>query len=102
LQKWNDVYYKEAMDTMQWIGIAAGVLTAGSMLPQLLKVIKEKKVEDLSVLMIITLLAGLMLWVVYGFMRKDAPIIYTNLFSVAVNMALIFFRFKYSRKKIIG
>ena len=93
---------KKAMDTMQWIGIAAGVLTASSMLPQLVKVIKEKKVEDLSVLMIITLLAGLMLWVVYGFMRKDPPIIYTNIFSVAVNLALIFFRFKYSRKKIIG
>jgi MtN3 and saliva related transmembrane protein len=90
------------MDTMQWIGIAAGVLTAFSMLPQLLKVIKEKKVEDLSVLMIVTLLAGLMLWVVYGFMRKDAPIIYTNIFSVTVNLALIFFRIKYSKKKIIG
>lgn len=87
---------------MQWIGIAAGVLTACSMLPQLVKVIKEKKVEDLSIVMIIVLLAGLMLWVVYGFMRNDAPIIYTNIFSVAVNLALIFFRIKYSRKKILG
>lgn len=87
---------------MQWIGIAAGVLTACSMLPQLIKVIKEKKVEDLSIVMILILLAGLMLWVVYGFMRNDAPIIYTNIFSVAVNLALIFFRIKYSRKKILG
>lgn len=86
------------MDTMKWIGIAAGILTASSMLPQLVKVIKEKKVEDLSVLMIVVLLLGLILWVVYGFMREDAPLIYTNIFSVAVNLALIFFRIKYSRK----
>ena len=89
------------METMQWIGIAAGVLTAFSMLPQLIKVIKEKKVEDLSLLMILTLLAGLILWVVYGFMRNDAPIIYTNVFSVAVNLALVFFRIRYSRKKLV-
>ena len=89
------------MPTMEWIGIAAGVLTAFSMLPQLIKVIKEKHVEDLSVMMLLVLIAGLVLWVVYGFMRDDAPLIYTNMFSVAVNCALVFFRIKYSRKKIV-
>lgn len=89
------------MNSMEWIGIAAGVLTAASMLPQLIKVIREKHVEDLSVAMLLILIAGLCLWVVYGFMRKDSPLIYTNLFSVAVNGALVFFRIKYSRKKVL-
>ena len=31
------------MNTTQWFGIAAGVMTAVSMLPQLIKIIKEKK-----------------------------------------------------------
>lgn len=87
---------------MEWIGIVAGVLTALSMLPQLIKVIKEKKVEDLSVLMLLVLMSGLILWVVYGFIRKDPPLIYTNIFSIAVNAALVFFRLKYSRKKVLG
>lgn len=85
---------------MEWIGIVAGVLTAVSMLPQLIKVIKEKHVEDLSVVMLLVLVAGLSMWVMYGFIRKDPPLIYTNMFSIAVNLALIFFRVKYSRKKI--
>ncbi len=89
------------MDTMEWIGIAAGVLTACSMLPQLIKVIKEKKVDNISVLMLLVLISGLALWVVYGFMRNDAPLIYTNIFSVAINGALVFYRIKYSRKKVI-
>lgn len=87
---------------MEWIGIVAGVLTAVSMLPQLVKVIKEKHVEDLSITMLLSLIAGLILWVVYGFIRKDQPLIYTNIFSVAVNLALVFFRVKYSRKKVLG
>ncbi|OLY92751.1 hypothetical protein BUE76_13270 [Cnuella takakiae] len=90
------------MESMEWIGIAAGVLTAVSMLPQLVKVIREKHVEDLSIAMLLVLIAGLALWVVYGFVRKDPPLIYTNIFSVAVNLALVFFRVKYSRKKVLG
>ncbi len=86
---------------MEWIGIAAGVLTALSMLPQLIKVVKEKHVEDLSLVMLLVLISGLVLWVVYGFIRNDAPLIYTNIFSVGVNLALVFYRFKYSRKKVI-
>jgi MtN3 and saliva related transmembrane protein len=83
------------MDKTQWIGIIAGVFTATSMLPQLIKVIKEKKAEDISLLMLIVLLTGISLWVVYGIMKKDMPIIATNAFSLLVNVLMIFFRIKY-------
>ena len=83
------------MDQTQWIGIIAGVFTATSMLPQLIKVIKEKKAEDISLLMLIVLLTGISLWVVYGVMKKDMPIIATNAFSLLVNVLMIFFRIKY-------
>ena len=46
------------MDTTQWIGIAAGVLTSVSMLPQLIKIIKEKKAGDVSVVMLLVLIGG--------------------------------------------
>ena len=83
------------MDQTQWIGIIAGVFTATSMLPQLIKVIKEKKADDISLLMLIVLLTGISLWVVYGVMKKDMPIIATNAFSLLVNALMIFFRIKY-------
>lgn len=86
------------MDKTQIIGIAAGVLTASSMLPQLIKILKEKKAESVSVLMLIVLLSGLVLWIVYGVMREDWPIIATNAFSFLVNTLLIIFRIKYSGK----
>ena len=55
------------MNTTQWIGIAAGVLTSVSMLPQLIKIIKEKKAGDVSVVMLLVLIGGLALWAFYGF-----------------------------------
>lgn len=86
------------MDMTQWIGIAAGVLTSISMLPQLIKIIKEKKAEDVSVVMILILIVGLALWATYGILKMDWPIIVTNSFSVLVNTLLLIFRIKYAGK----
>ncbi|WP_018616048.1 SemiSWEET transporter [Segetibacter koreensis] len=77
------------------IGITAGILTSSSLLPQLIKIIKEKKVEALSIGMFITLMIGILLWIYYGVLRKDTPIIVTNSFSVFLNFLILFFRFKY-------
>jgi MtN3 and saliva related transmembrane protein len=80
------------------IGIAAGVLTAISMLPQVFKTIKTKKAEHVSPLMLIILICGVSLWVVYGILKNDLPIIFTNGFSVLVNMCMLFLRWKYREK----
>ena len=45
--------------------------------------------------MLIVLMAGVALWVVYGVIRHDVPIIATNCFSLLVNIAMIVLRIKY-------
>ena len=77
------------------VGMAAGIFTALSMLPQLIKILREKKAEGVSGWMLLVLLTGLSLWVVYGCMKQDWPIILTNGFSVLLNLVLAFFRHKY-------
>ncbi|MEO6069343.1 MAG: SemiSWEET transporter [Chitinophagaceae bacterium] len=86
------------METSEWVGIIAGVLTSISMLPQLIKMIKEKKAQDVSLLMLLVLIFGVGLWVVYGFMKKDIPIIASNSFSVLINLLTLFFRIRYKDK----
>ncbi|WP_229722634.1 SemiSWEET transporter [Xylophilus rhododendri] len=87
------------MDWTQGMGMAAGVLTSCSMLPQLFKVIRDKQAEEVSVVMIVVLIAGLALWVAYGIARGDWPVILTNSFSVIVNCLLLGFRIRYSGTK---
>lgn len=86
------------MNTTQLIGIVAGILTATSMLPQLVKIIKHKKADDVSMFMLIVLLSGLATWIVYGILREDWPIIVTNCFSITINVLMVIFRIKYSHK----
>lgn len=77
------------------IGIAAGVLTAASMLPQVFKTLKTKKAEHVSPLMLIILISGVSLWIVYGILKNDLPIVLTNGFSVVVNIIMLVLRWKY-------
>jgi MtN3 and saliva related transmembrane protein len=71
------------------LGIIAGVLTSISMIPQLIKVIKEKNVDDISLVMLLVLISGLSLWVWYGLMKDELPIILSNAFAVLVNISLL-------------
>ncbi len=85
-------------DTLiQVTGIAAGCITALSTLPQLIKIIKEKKVEDISLWTLIVLITGLGLWTLYGFLKDDIPILATNLFSLLINIILVGLRIKYKK-----
>lgn len=80
-----------------YIGIGAGILTAVSLLPQLIKIVKEKKADAISYGMLFTLLAGLAAWVAYGIVKKDYPIIITNSFSFIINGLITFFSVKYKK-----
>ncbi len=80
------------------LGIIAGLLTSGSMIPQLIKVIKEKNADDLSSGMLIVLISGVSLWIWYGFLKDELPIILTNAFSVVVNVTLLIYCLIYKKK----
>lgn len=80
------------------IGISASACTAVSLIPQLIKVIKEKKAENVSLLMLLVLFIGLGLWVYYGILKNDMIIIASNSFSLLVNVVLFFFAVKYKSR----
>jgi MtN3 and saliva related transmembrane protein len=79
------------------IGLVAGIFTGVSMLPQLLKIIQNKKAEEVSLVMIGVLLCGLGLWVYYGFLKEDFPIIITNAFSFCISSLVLFFKLYYKK-----
>ena len=87
------------MNHDQIIGIIAGIFTSASLLPQLIKTIKEKEAKSLSAVMILVLITGNSLWIYYGVLKNDMPIIATNIFSDMVNLTLLFFSIKYKKAK---
>lgn len=71
------------------IGYAAGFLATLSCVPQVIKSWRSRSVGDLSLLMLLMLAAGLILWIVYGVIRGDRPIIVWNVVSLALWSSLL-------------
>lgn len=69
------------------------------MLPQLIKTFRKKEADDISLLMLLVLMSGISMWIYYGTLREDLPIIFTNVFSLLLNVILMFLRWKYKNKK---
>ncbi len=80
------------------IGIVASIGTAMSMVPQLTKLIKEKKADGISVFMLLVLFIGVGCWVAYGILKKDWIIIISNSFSFIVNMVLTILTIRFKKK----
>src|SRR6185369_14817266 len=70
------------------IGIFATFFTLWSTVPQIRKSLRTKKTDDVSKWLIISLIAGLSLWVAYGVMKGDIIIICAN--SIGFSQCLSF------------
>ena len=77
------------------IGISASSCTAIYAIPQLVKIIKEKKSKDLSIAMLLVLVIGLGLWIFYGLLKKDWIIIISNSISLLINVAVVVLTVRY-------
>ncbi len=79
------------------IGFCAAALTTFSFIPQFIKIIKTKKTEGLSLLMMLQISAGLILWIIYGLLRKDIVLITANGVGLIIVTATLLAYFKYSK-----
>jgi MtN3 and saliva related transmembrane protein len=82
------------------IGILASIFSLSSTVPQIIKGKKTKKMDDVSVWLILALIVGLSLWVIYGIAKGDIVIIGGNSVGVTLNVILLVLKIKYSRKPI--
>jgi MtN3 and saliva related transmembrane protein len=71
------------------IGFAAGTFCTFAYLPQALHSFRTRSVGDLSLLMLISLNLGLLLWVGYGVMIQSLPIIIPNTVTLLLSMPLL-------------
>lgn len=82
----------------QIVGITAGILTSVALLPQVIKIYREKKSEQISIGYLVVLMAGQSLWIVYGIMKSDIPVVGTNIFSISVSVLTIILGIKYKSR----
>jgi len=77
------------------IGLAAGALTTVAFLPQVIKIFKTKKAKDLSLITFSTFSVGIFLWLVYGLLIQDPPVIVANTVTFILAFLIVVLRIKY-------
>ena len=85
------------MNWTDYLGLTAGVCVTIAVLPQIYKAWQTKKVKDVSPLMFGILIVGVALWVVYGIIEKDLPIIATNATSLCLNGIMLYLMVRYRK-----
>ena len=77
------------------IGLAAGFCTTVAFLPQAVKTWKSKSAKDLSLGMYSILCTGILLWLIYGILIGDIPIILANGVTLALALSILYFKLTY-------
>jgi len=88
------------MDYINIIGLTAAAMGGVSLFPQVLKVLKTKSTKDISREMILILAGSIFLWLVYGILLKNFPIIIANFFGFIQALIILFFKIKNQIKKV--
>ena len=83
------------MDIVPIIGLLAATGTTISFLPQAIKTIKTKETKDLSVGMYVVLTTGVFLWLVYGIILNDIPLIAANAVTFIFTSTILILIIKY-------
>jgi MtN3 and saliva related transmembrane protein len=77
------------------IGLIAGTLTSIASVPQLVKTLRTRHARDISIWQPLLLSAGVGLWLLYGVLINDTPLILANIVPLICNIMLTILKLRY-------
>ena len=78
-------------------GYIAAILTTAAFLPQLIKTLKTKKAEDVSLITLIMFIVGVLCWIIYGYKISSIPILLANLITLLLNLLILISKIYFSK-----
>jgi len=77
------------------LGLVAGTLTSIAAIPQLVKTLRTRHARDISIWQPLLLAIGVALWLIYGILIHDTPLILANIVPLACNVMLAILKLRY-------
>ncbi|MBS3088231.1 SemiSWEET transporter [Candidatus Pacearchaeota archaeon] len=85
------------MPLIDLIGYAAGFLILISIIPQILKSWRTKSAKDLSLSRYIIYITGVLLWLIYGIVLVNGPMILINSINLVLASSVLYLIIKYGK-----
>ena len=77
------------------LGLVAGTLTSIAAIPQLVKTLRTRHARDISIWQPLLLAFGLSLWLMYGLLIHDLPLVLANIVPLICNITLTILKVRY-------
>tara|TARA_B100001989_G_scaffold232415_1_gene191671 strand:- start:105 stop:383 length:279 start_codon:yes stop_codon:yes gene_type:complete len=78
-------------------GYFAAILTTAAFLPQLIKTLKTKKADDVSLTTLVMFIIGVLSWIIYGYKIGSIPILVANLVTFILNLSILVSKIYFSK-----
>ncbi|MBI2638380.1 hypothetical protein HYW83_02210 [Candidatus Peregrinibacteria bacterium] len=80
---------------IQLIGYTAAILTASTMMPQIIKSLSTRRVNDISLAMTLMYATNAALWVTYGFLIGATPVVIADGLAFLLGTTQLIIKLKY-------
>ena len=78
-------------------GYLAAILTTAAFLPQLIKTLRTKKADDVSLTTLVMFIIGVLNWIIYGYKISSTPIMMANFITLILNLLILFSKIYFSK-----
>lgn len=83
------------MDYPTSIGLIAAFLTTMAFVPQVIKVVRTRSTHDISLITFLGLCVGISLWLHYGYMIQDLPLMLANGVTLILAGTILVYKLRY-------
>jgi MtN3 and saliva related transmembrane protein len=80
------------------IAASAIILDSSYQIPQLIKVVKTKQVDDLSIHSLLMVIISNVMWIIHGYIIMDMTVIVSNVLNIAITFPLLYLHRTHKRK----
>ena len=77
------------------VGVGAGLCSMASFVPQIVKILREKKVEGVSLRMYVVTVTGFTLWIAYGALLGSWPVWASNSVNLVLAATILVLKLRY-------
>ena len=77
------------------LGYLAATFTTIAFLPQVIKTVRLKKTDEISLVMYILFCSGVLFWLIYGILLNNFPLIIANGITLSLASVILYFKKKF-------
>ena len=78
------------------VGVGAALCSMSSFVPQIVKILRERDAEGVSLRMYVVTVTGFCLWVGYGLLIKSWPVAASNVVNLGLAGAILGLKWRFS------